>query len=225
VTRRLQRSARGNRRTSAAITARSAQSKRGRVLVRRRTATSWRNNRSSTSLAADVRPINRSSPSTRQKIKYSNRSDTPGSWPTSDHRWSATQDRLLAPHTVPELTLELGGDFCFSEVVEYYFLHRGDERKQFGQLGTQVLGVPSVRQIDHRWPTSESSAMVPSTPKSGEAATPVGVQLLWASSHQERIASQALAKHAARSPALGGYAGGSRLAVNHAAEAGPDGGS
>ena len=27
-----------------------------------------------------------------------NRSDTPGSCPTSDHRWSATQARLLAPH-------------------------------------------------------------------------------------------------------------------------------
>ena len=33
-------------------------------------------------------------------IKYSSRSDTPGSWPTSDHRWSATQARLLAPQRV-----------------------------------------------------------------------------------------------------------------------------
>ena len=51
-------------------------------------------------MAADVRPISRTSPSTCRKIKYSNRSDTPGSCPTSDHRWSATQARLLAPHKV-----------------------------------------------------------------------------------------------------------------------------
>ena len=51
-------------------------------------------------MVADVRPISRTSPSTCQKIKYSNRSDTLGSCPTSDHRWSATQARLLAPHTV-----------------------------------------------------------------------------------------------------------------------------
>src|SRR3954449_1744626 len=42
----------------------------------------------------------RSSPSTCRKIKYSSRSDTPGSCPTSDHRSSATQARLLAPHRV-----------------------------------------------------------------------------------------------------------------------------
>ena len=51
---RRQRSARGNRRTSAANTARSAQSKRGRGLVRRRTPTSWRSTSSSTSSAKDV---------------------------------------------------------------------------------------------------------------------------------------------------------------------------
>ena len=50
------------------------------------------------SLVEDVRPISRTNPSTCRKIKYSNRSDTPGSCPTSDHRWSATQARLLAPH-------------------------------------------------------------------------------------------------------------------------------
>ena len=31
-------------------------------------------------------------------VKYGSRGDTPGSCPTSDHRWSATQFRLLAPH-------------------------------------------------------------------------------------------------------------------------------
>ena len=50
MTTRRQRSARGNRRTRAANTARSAQSKRGRGLVRPRTATSWRSTRNSTSL-------------------------------------------------------------------------------------------------------------------------------------------------------------------------------
>ena len=54
--------------------------------------------RSSTSLVEDVRPISRTNPSTCRKIKYSKRSDTPGSCPTSDHRWSATQSRVLAPH-------------------------------------------------------------------------------------------------------------------------------
>ena len=76
MTRRWQRSARGNLRTRAAKTARSTQSMRGRGLVRRRMATSCRSARSSTSLAADVRPNSRTSPSTCRKIKYSNRSDT-----------------------------------------------------------------------------------------------------------------------------------------------------
>ena len=56
MTRRWPRSARGNRRTSAANTTRSAQSRRGRGLARRRTATSWRSTRSSMSLVADARP-------------------------------------------------------------------------------------------------------------------------------------------------------------------------
>ena len=51
------------------------------------------------SFAEDVRHDSRTNPSTCQKIKYNNRSDTSGSCPTSDHRWSATQARLLAPHT------------------------------------------------------------------------------------------------------------------------------
>jgi len=49
-------------------------------------------------LAKDVRAISRSSPSTRQKIKYRNRSDTLGSCPTSDHRWSAPLPGVLAPN-------------------------------------------------------------------------------------------------------------------------------
>ena len=52
----------------------------------------------STSLAEDARPISRTNPRTCKKIKYSNRNDTWGSCPTGDHRWSATQARLLAPH-------------------------------------------------------------------------------------------------------------------------------
>jgi len=36
----------------------------------------------------------------RQKIKYANRNDTAGSCPTTDHRRSARQARLLAPHKV-----------------------------------------------------------------------------------------------------------------------------
>jgi hypothetical protein len=98
VTRRWHRSARGNRRTSAAKIARSAQSRRARGWVRRRTATSWRSTRSSMSLVAHLRPSS-TSPSTCGKIKYSNRSDTPGSCLASDPRWSATRALLLAPHS------------------------------------------------------------------------------------------------------------------------------
>ena len=50
-------------------------------------------------MAEDVRPISRTSPNTCEKIKYSNRSDTSGSCRPADHRWSATQARLLAPHS------------------------------------------------------------------------------------------------------------------------------
>jgi hypothetical protein len=51
--------------------ARSAQSMRGRGLVRRSTATSCRSTRSSTSLTADLRDASRTSPSTFWKIRYS----------------------------------------------------------------------------------------------------------------------------------------------------------
>ena len=54
-------------------------------------------------MVEDLRPSSRTSPSTCRKIKYSNHSDTPGSCLTDDHRWSVTQTRLLAPHTVPDL--------------------------------------------------------------------------------------------------------------------------
>ena len=50
-----------------------------------------------------------------------NRSDTPGSCPTGDHRWSATQARLLAPH------------------------RRHDE------LGPNVSGVRGSRQLQPGW--------------------------------------------------------------------------
>jgi len=51
-------------------------------------------------LVADVRPSSRTKPSICQKIKYNNRSDTPGSCLASDRRWSATRALLLAPHKV-----------------------------------------------------------------------------------------------------------------------------
>ena len=52
------------------------------------------------SFVADVRPSSRTNPSTWRKIKYSSRSVTPGSCPSNDHRWSAAQVRLLAPHRI-----------------------------------------------------------------------------------------------------------------------------
>ena len=36
-----------------------------------------------------------------RSVKYRNRKDTPGSCPTSDHRCSANQARVLAPHRRP----------------------------------------------------------------------------------------------------------------------------
>jgi hypothetical protein len=72
-------------------------SRRGRGWVRRRMATSWRSTRSSTSVVVDVRHNSTASPS--RKIMYSRRSITPGACLIGDTRWSATQARLLAPHT------------------------------------------------------------------------------------------------------------------------------
>jgi hypothetical protein len=87
VTRRWRRSARGSRRTSAAKTARSAQSRRGLGVVRRSTSTSCRRTSNSTSLMADVRPSSTSSPSTCWKIKYNSRSDTAEIMPS---RWRSS---------------------------------------------------------------------------------------------------------------------------------------
>jgi hypothetical protein len=67
VTKRCPRSIVGSLRTSAANTARSAQSRRGVGLALRKTATSWRNTRSSTSLDADERPSNNSSSAPRAR--------------------------------------------------------------------------------------------------------------------------------------------------------------
>jgi len=106
VTRRWQRSARGRRATSAANTAWCVRHMRGRGLVRGRMATSCRSTRSSTSLVADVRPISSTRPSTCQKIKYSNRSDTLGSCPTLDYRWSATPTEFWHPTRVRSNTLQ-----------------------------------------------------------------------------------------------------------------------
>jgi hypothetical protein len=76
VTRRWQRSDRGSRWIRAANTARSAQSRRGRGLVRRSTATSCRSTSSSMSLVEDGRPSSKTSLSTCRKSRYSSRSDT-----------------------------------------------------------------------------------------------------------------------------------------------------
>ena len=72
------------RRISAANTARSAQSRRGRGLVRRSTATSCRSTSSSMFLVEDGRPSSKTSLSTCRKSRYSSRSDTATIMP--DHR-------------------------------------------------------------------------------------------------------------------------------------------
>lgn len=60
-------------------------------------------------LAEYVRHDSRTNPSACKKIKYGKRKDTPGSCPTGDHRWSATQARLLAPHRKTSPVIAGGG--------------------------------------------------------------------------------------------------------------------
>ena len=76
VTKRCFRSIVGNARTSAANTARSAQSKRGFGLALRSTMTSWRRISISMSLAAVLRASNLSQPKIVTEIKYSSRNST-----------------------------------------------------------------------------------------------------------------------------------------------------
>jgi hypothetical protein len=76
VTSRCVRSRAGRSRISAARTARSAQSSRGRGWVRRSTATSCRSTRSSAFLEADDRPSRTSHPQTRTKMRSSRRKET-----------------------------------------------------------------------------------------------------------------------------------------------------
>ena len=98
----------------------------------------------------DVQAISRSSPSTCQKIKYSNRNDTLGSCPTRDHRWSAPQARLLAPHRHPDgpwttqqarnLVMDLG------EQVRFRFLVR-DRAGQFTASFDAVLADAGIEVV------------------------------------------------------------------------------
>jgi hypothetical protein len=76
VTSRCLRSQPGSRRVSAASTARSAQSSRGRGFVRRSTETSCRSTSNSTSLDAEDRPSKTSQSTSRRKIRYVSRSRT-----------------------------------------------------------------------------------------------------------------------------------------------------
>jgi NAD(P)-dependent dehydrogenase (short-subunit alcohol dehydrogenase family) len=71
------------------------------------------------SLAVDVHSVSRTSLSTCPKIKYSNRSDTSGSRRSADHRWSATQARLLAPHRVDPIDISNAVLFLASDESRY----------------------------------------------------------------------------------------------------------
>ncbi len=90
-----------SRRTNAAITARSAQSRRGFALPLRSTATSSQSTSNSTSFHADERPSNTSRPTSRRKTRYNTRSV-----PTGAHALPATclfpqvrrLNRFLEPH-------------------------------------------------------------------------------------------------------------------------------
>jgi hypothetical protein len=71
------------------------------------------------SLVADMTHC-RIIPSTCEKIKYSNRSDTRGSCPTSDRRWAATQARLLAPHGLgSSQAVGAGGQLSFRALFSF----------------------------------------------------------------------------------------------------------
>jgi hypothetical protein len=56
-------------------------------------------------LVEEVLTISRTSPSTCLKIKYSSRSDTLGSCPTPDYRWSATWPEFWNPQVTPNTIL------------------------------------------------------------------------------------------------------------------------
>ncbi|MHB8452413.1 MAG: hypothetical protein ACYDAQ_18470 [Mycobacteriales bacterium] len=67
---------RGSSRISVANTARSEQSNRGGGLLRRNTATSWRNTSNSASFDAEERPSKTNQAQTRVKISYSRRNES-----------------------------------------------------------------------------------------------------------------------------------------------------
>ena len=81
------------------------QAVRARRTGRARTAASWRSTRSSIALGR-TSDTTENSLRTCRKITYSNRSDSPGSCPTGNHRWSATQARPLTPHRAKQLDIE-----------------------------------------------------------------------------------------------------------------------
>ncbi len=92
-------------RISAARTARSAQSGRGRGLVRRRTAASCRSTSNSMSLDAGERPSSTSQPQSRMKIRESRRRDTAehhGLLPTLVHRCSSQARQTSGTPHVPQ---------------------------------------------------------------------------------------------------------------------------
>jgi hypothetical protein len=115
VTSRCARRLPGRCRISAASTARSAQSSRGRGWVRRSTATSCRSTSSSTSLKARERLNRTSQPQSRTKMRYSRRRNTAdhhGPPPTPAYRRSSeamqtigTPQVLGEPENRPNLVL------------------------------------------------------------------------------------------------------------------------
>ena len=113
-------------------------------------------------MVADVRPISRTNPSTWRKIKYSNRSDTPGSCPTSDHRWSATQARLLAPHTATDQLDDRAVIAALTRLLP--------ARRRRGLLVTPATILRWHRQlVPRRWTTRDDR---PADPPSPPASAP-----------------------------------------------------
>ncbi len=131
------------------------------------------------SLAEDVRPTSRINPSTCEKIKYSSRSDTPRSCLAGDHRWSATQARLLALHKVRHRVLLRSGslqllsstdsqalcnDYRVRTVADLRTPHEPaiDGPSRLARLGAATVHLPLIGDLDRHRRTAAATLYVAS---------------------------------------------------------------